>query len=145
MKFRTHHCNQCGRHNVRWAAYCGSCGTSLIDVSHPRVRVVMRLGGRSPLLPPFVILRNVAGHPVTISSMTLDDQFCLDELIASKLAAPVVLEPGESIHIPAVEFRHQHSRAAWREPDVSMCMPYTLVANGTALSDTTCPWIGQTN
>lgn len=145
MKFRMHHCNQCGRHNVRWAAYCGSCGRSLIDVSQPRVTVVMRLGGRSPLLPPFVILRNDAGNPVTISSMILDHQYCLDELIASKLATPLLLAPGDSIHIPVVEFRHQRSRAAWREPDVSMCMPYTLVANGIALSDTTCPWIGHTN
>ncbi len=145
MRLRARHCNHCGRHNVRWAAYCGSCGTSLIDVSRPHVTVVMRLGGRSPLLPPFVILRNDAASPVTISSMILDHQFCLDELIASKLAAPLLLEPGESIHIPAVEFRHQHSRAAWREPDVSMCMPYTLVANGIALIDTTCPWIGQDN
>ena len=97
------------------------------------------------LLPPFVILRNDAASPVTISSMILDHQFCLDELIASKLAAPLLLEPGETIHIPVVEFRHQQSRAAWREREVSMCTPYTLVANGMALSDTTCPWISQDN
>ncbi len=145
MRLRARHCNHCGRHNVRWAAYCGSCGTSLIDVSRPHVTVVMRLGGRSPLLPPFVILRNDAAGPVTITSITLDHQFCLDELLASKLAAPLLLEPGESIHIPVIEFRHQQSRAAWRERDVSMCTPYTLVANGMALSDTTCPWIGLAN
>ena len=145
MRLRARHCNHCGRHNVRWAAYCGSCGTSLIDVSRPHVTVVMRLGGRSPLLPPFVILRNDAAGPVTITSMTLDHQFCLDELIASKLTAPLLLAPGESIHIPVVEFRHRHSRAAWRERDVTMCMPYTLVANGMPLTDTTCSWISQAN
>lgn len=107
---------------------------------HPNVSVIIRLGSRSALLPPRIIVKNVIDITVSISSLTINYTY---DLIATKadLKYPIRLEPGEKVTIPANEFQDPAEDRAIDNASMRLNLPYRLVANEVAVMDTTLDWM----
>jgi len=105
----------------------------------PNVSVIIRLGSRSALLPPQIIVKNVNDITVSISSLTINYTY----LIAAQadLKYPIRLEPGEKVTIPANEFKDPAEDRAIDNASIRLKLPYRLVANEVAVTDTTFDWM----
>ncbi len=106
----------------------------------PNVSVIIRLGSRSALLPPRIIVKNVNDITVSISSLTINYTY---DLIAAQadLKYPIRLEPGEKVTIPANEFKDPAEDRAIDNASIRLKLPYRLVANEVAVTDTTFDWM----
>ena len=106
----------------------------------PNVSVIIRLGSRSALLPPRIIVKNANHITVSISSLTINYTY---DLIATQadLKYPIRLEPGEKVTIPANAFEDPAEACAIDDANIRLKLPYRLVANEVAVMDTTFDWM----
>ena len=105
----------------------------------PHVSVVVRLGSRSTLLPPRIIVKNDNHIRVSITSITFNYEHAASQAV---LEYPIHLDPGERITIPTSGFSDPPEHAI-SDSYVTLKIPYQLVANGIAVRDTTCWWMGN--
>lgn len=103
----------------------------------------MRLGSRSTLLPPYLVIANNTPTTVSITRLQIGDdyQFDLDGPTANTVL-PLVLEPGQRSSVAASQFRRLDTDEILQPAGVHVKVAYWMEADGEPVSNTTLAWLG---